>query len=70
MDLVTEGRQLPRPMMRPGAGFHADEAGFQPREEHKHLRPAKDDDPSFSYPVNLKDVLGQIEASNVFHMLE
>ena len=65
---MAKGYQLPRPVMSPGAGFHAHKARTQPGKEHQNLRPPQltaADDRAFSiHSVNLEDILGQIEADD------
>jgi len=62
---VTELRQLAGPIVRRGAGLHADEAGRQCFEECQHLAAPEllpnDDFLGRIDPVNLKHVLGDIQ---------
>jgi hypothetical protein len=57
--------QFPRPMMRRGAGFHANQGGFLGAEKTRRLlaaQPSSDDDQSGGVDaVNLKPVIGKIE---------
>jgi acetyl esterase/lipase len=63
--LVTELRQLPRPIVRRGAGLHADETRQQRLEERQHLAASEslphDDLLGRVDPVNLEHVLGDIQ---------
>jgi hypothetical protein len=65
-DFMAKASQFPRPVMGPGAGFHARKAGTQPGKEHQNLRPPQltaADNRAFSvHSVNLEDILGKIEA--------
>src|SRR5918998_3065885 len=65
-NLVTEADQLARPVMARAAGLHADKAGRELAEERDHLRssqsPPDDHLSRAADRVNLKDVLGQVEA--------
>ena len=65
LNLVAQLRQLARPIMCRGAGFHADEAWRQRFEERNYLATAKllsDDDFLGSVnAVNLEHVLGDIQ---------
>ena len=63
--IMAERRDLPGPEVRGRAGFHADQAGFEPREKVQH-RPAaqsllQDDGAADIDPVKLKDRLGQVD---------
>jgi hypothetical protein len=64
-DPMSELRQLTRPIMSRGAGFHADKARRQSFEERYYLAAAKllsDDDPlGHVDAVNLEHVLGYIQ---------
>jgi hypothetical protein len=66
-------RQLPRPVMRPRAGLHADQAGRKAREDWQHLCPpnltADQDRPGGVDRVNREHVLGQIkpDRGNLLH---
>jgi hypothetical protein len=60
-NLVTQLRQLTRPIMRRGTGLHADQAGRQRRKKLQHLTAAKllPDD----------DLLGCVDAVDLEHVL-
>ena len=64
-DLVPECRELARPVMRRGAGLHADQTAPQPGEERHHLptpqRLAQHHLACCIHCVDLKHLLGQIE---------
>jgi hypothetical protein len=64
--LVTELRQLPRPVVSGGARLEADEAGRQVGEELEHLlarQPALEHRPALGVgAVDLEEVLGEVEA--------
>lgn len=63
--LVAELRQLPRPVVRPRAGFDAGQTRAQAREEQQQLcapqLPPDDNRPGGVDRVDLKHVLGQIQ---------
>ena len=65
-NLVPESDQLPRPVMARAAGLHADQARREFCEERDHLSPSeRPPDNHFARAgdrVNLKDILGQVEA--------
>lgn len=67
-DGMAEHRELPRPMVARCAGLNADEAGRQSLEERQHLRPSQrsveGNLSGLGYSVDLKDVLGQVEADS------
>ena len=62
-NLVAECGQFPGPEMRPGAGFEADEARLEPREEGQNLRTPKlalhNGLAGPVHPVNLSTVLAR-----------
>ncbi len=63
---MAQRRQLPRPVVARAAGLHADQTGLELAEERHHLapaqRPADDNLSRLIDSVDLKNVLGQIEA--------
>ena len=61
---MAKACQLPRPVMGPGAGFHAYKARAKPGKEHQNLRPtqltqltAADNRALRVHSVNLEDIL-------------
>lgn len=64
--LVPQSLELARPEVARAAGLHADQAGLEPAEERHHLttaqRPADNHCAGAVDAVDLKNVLGQIEA--------
>ena len=65
-DLVPEGRELTRPVVRRGARLHADQTGRQPGEERCHLaapqRLAQHHLARTVHCVHLEHLLGQIKS--------
>src|SRR5450756_1108412 len=60
-NLMAELRQLTRPIVRRGAGFHADKATRQHFEERHHLAAAE--------LLSDDDLLGRVDAVNLEHVL-
>jgi hypothetical protein len=65
-NIMAQRVQFPGSMMRAAAGFHTNQAGLNPGEEQQQLCPSQrsveGDLFVFCDPVNLKNVLGQVEA--------
>ena len=66
-NLVAKTDQLSRPVIARAAGFHADQTRWKLPEERDHLSPPQSPPGDFArvaHRVNLKDVLGQVEADS------
>lgn len=67
---MAELAQLTAPMMRRSACFHADRARWQRLEERQQLRAldgfVEDNSAALRNAVNLKNILGQIQADGLY----
>jgi hypothetical protein len=67
--LMSESHQLLRPVMRRGAGLHANQASRELAEEAQQLRsshlPRQDDCTGCVNPMHVEDTLGQIQSDLV-----
>src|SRR2546426_12038617 len=64
---MAQCRELPRPVVAAGAGFHANQAGLEPAEERRHLRaanlPAQHHIATAVHAVNLEHALCHVDST-------